>query len=89
MDVIERWKNFTTIRKLKISEKSRSPEKNRDEYLNCDLKYGLSEKPAPKNQKQLRNNLHNHMVMLQGNQVRVRRYFKHKDIRYAPAGASL
>ena len=22
--------------------------KNPDEYLNCDLKYGLSEKPAPK-----------------------------------------
>ena len=27
---------------------SYSPEKNPDEYLNCDLKYGLSEKPAPK-----------------------------------------
>ena len=59
------------------------PEKNPDEYLNCDLKYGLSEKPAPKNQEQLRNNLQNHMVMLQGNQNRVRKYFNHNDIQYA------
>jgi len=27
---------------------SYSPEKNPYEYLNCDLKYALSEKPAPK-----------------------------------------
>ncbi|MCK5815270.1 MAG: IS630 family transposase [Flavobacteriaceae bacterium] len=62
---------------------SYSPEKNPDEYLNCDLKYGLSEKPAPKNQNQLQNNLENHMLMLQGNQNRVKKYFKHKDIKYA------
>ncbi len=31
-----------------------SPEKNPDEYLNCDLKQGLSSKPAPKNQEKLR-----------------------------------
>ena len=30
-----------------------SPEKNPDEYLNCDLKQGLSAKPAPKNQEKL------------------------------------
>jgi transposase len=62
---------------------SYSPEKNPDEYLNCDLKYGLSEKPAPKNQTQLKNNLENHMIMLQENEARVIKYFKHKDINYA------
>jgi transposase len=62
---------------------SYSPEKNPDEYLNCDLKYGLSITPAPKNAKQLRNNIENHMEMLQGNQERVQKYFRHKDIRYA------
>ena len=36
---------------------SYSPEKNPDEYLNCDLKYGMSEKPAPKSQKQLQKTL--------------------------------
>jgi len=34
-----------------------SPEKNPDEYLNSDLKYGLSEKPSPKNQEQLNDNV--------------------------------
>lgn len=62
---------------------SYSPEKNPDEYLNCDLKYGLSEKPAPRNQEQLLDNLKNHMEMLQGNQQRVKKYFNHKDIKYA------
>jgi transposase len=60
-----------------------SPEKNPDEYLNCDLKQGLSMKPAPKNQETLRNNLQEHMDMLEGNHSRVRKYFKHQDIKYA------
>ena len=54
-----------------------------DEYLNCDLKYRISGKSTPKNQEQLRNNLQNHMAMLQGNQNRVRKYFNHNDIQYA------
>jgi len=62
---------------------SYSPEKNPDEYLNCDLKYGLSDKPAPRNQEQLKNNVENHMLMLQENQQRVKKYFNHKDIKYA------
>lgn len=32
---------------------SYSPEKNPDEYLNCDLKQGLSMQPSPKNQQKL------------------------------------
>lgn len=62
---------------------SYSPEKNPDEYLNCDLKYGMSEKPAPKNQKQLQENIENHMNMLIQNSERVKKYFHHKDIKYA------
>ena len=62
---------------------SYSPEKNPDEYLNCDLKYGLSEKSSPKNESELKNNIENHMLMLQGNRERVKKYFKHEDIRYA------
>jgi transposase len=60
-----------------------SPEKNPDEYLNCDLKQGLSSKPAPKNQKDLKENLENHMRMLSQNPERVQKYFNHKDIQYA------
>lgn len=60
-----------------------SPEKNPDEYLNCDLKQGLSAKPAPKNQENLKENLENHMNMLVENPSRVQKYFNHKDIKYA------
>ena len=62
---------------------SYSPEKNPDEYLNCDLKYGMSEKPAPKNQEQLKKNVENHMNMLAQNSDRVSKYFRHQDIKYA------
>lgn len=62
---------------------SYSPERNPDEYLNCDLKYGLSDKPAPKTQEKLKENLENHMNMIQKNSHRVAKYFKHKSIKYA------
>lgn len=62
---------------------SYSPEKNPDEYLNCDLKYGLSEKPSPKNEKQLKGNVENHMNMLKSNDERVRKYFDHEELKYA------
>ena len=62
---------------------SYSPELNPDEYLNCDLKRGLSDKPAPKNIEELQGNLENHMIMLQQSTERVAKYFKHKDIQYA------
>ena len=62
---------------------SYSPELNPDEYLNCDLKRGLSDKQAPKNVKELQCNVENHMNMLQQTPERVAKYFKHKDIQYA------
>ena len=62
---------------------SYSPEKNPDEYLNCDLKQGLSSKPAPKNVAKLEENLENHMTMLTENPQRVIKYFMHQDIQYA------
>jgi transposase len=62
---------------------SYSPELNPDEYLNCDLKRGLSDKPAPKNVKELQANVENHMTMLQHAPDRVVKYFNHKNIQYA------
>lgn len=62
---------------------SYSPERNPDEYLNCDLKYGLSEKPAPKTIEKLEENLKNHMNMLKNNSQRVAKYFNHPSIKYA------
>jgi len=62
---------------------SYSPDRNPDEYLNCDLKYGVSEKPAPKTVDKLKQNLENHMNMLQNNKERVAKYFNHPSIKYA------
>lgn len=62
---------------------SYSPERNPDEYLNCDLKQGLSVKKSPKNKEVLESNVKNHMEMLQSNSNRVVKYFKHQYISYA------
>lgn len=64
---------------------SYSPERNPDEYLNCDLKYGLAQKVAPRNEKQLKKNVQSHMKFLQRNPRRVAKYFKHESINYAAA----
>lgn len=62
---------------------SYSPEKNPDEYLNCDLKEGMSQRPSPKTPEKLRENVEDHMNMLSGRPERVMRYFLHNDIKYA------
>ena len=45
---------------------SYSPERNPDEYLNSDLKYGISQKPMPKHQTELNRNVYSHMKLLLG-----------------------
>ena len=62
---------------------SYSPEKNPDEYLNCDLKQGMSAKPAPKNAAKLKENVESLMNMLQQTPKRLMKYFLHDDIKYA------
>ena len=62
---------------------SYSPERNPDEYLNCDLKQGLSAKPSPKNVSRLEENVKDHMNMLMENPNRVAKYFNHPDLKYA------
>ena len=62
---------------------SYSPERNPDEYLNSDLKYGISQKPMPKNQAELKRNVFSHMKLLQNKPERVKKYFNHEKIRYA------
>jgi transposase len=62
---------------------SYSPERNPDEYLNCDLKQGMSNKKSPQSKEKLQANVQQHMEMLQQNPSRVEKYFKHEDIKYA------
>jgi transposase len=81
--IVKKWEAENSTKIAVFHLPSYSPEKNPDEYLNCDLKYGMSEKPAPRNQEQLKRNVENHMLMLQKNEQRVKKYFKHDDIKYA------
>ena len=60
-----------------------SPDLNPDEYLNCDLKQGMSNTPSPRTQGALIENVTNHMKMLESNSARVKKYFKHESISYA------
>lgn len=81
--LVKEWVEQNKVKIVLYFLPSYSPEKNPDEYLNCDLKQGLSSKPAPKNAEKLQENLENHMAMLQKNLERLKKYFNHKDIQYA------
>lgn len=61
------------------------PEMNPDQYLNNDLKTSLGLKKAPRNEKQMKSNVRSHMVFLQKNPERVKRFFRHEAIKYAAA----
>jgi len=60
-----------------------SPDRNPYEYLNCDLKQGLSIKKSPKDKETLQQNIQNHMDMLSENTNIIVKYFKHQAIQYA------
>ncbi len=62
---------------------SYSPEYNPDEYLNNDLKTGLSARQHPKTQKELCSNIISHMRMLQKSPKHVIQFFKHPAVKYA------
>ncbi len=81
--IVKQWVEENSDKIALFYLPSYSPEKNSDAYLNCHLKYGLSEKPAPKNQEQQKNNVEDHMKMLQENKDTVIKYFNHEDIKYA------
>ncbi len=79
--VVKKWVEVDND-KISISIYHLILPKKTNEYLNCNLKSGVSESPLPKNQEQLRNNEENHIIMLQKEQQRVKKYFKHQDIKY-------
>lgn len=62
---------------------SYSPELNPDEYLNCDLKYGVHSGLPARNDKELKRKMVSHMRKLQKMPGRVKKYFEHPRIRYA------
>jgi len=60
-----------------------APERNPDEYLNCDVKVNINTDGLPKDREELRGKLHRFMQRLARLPARVASYFKHKYIAYA------
>jgi transposase len=62
-----------------------APERNPDEYLNCDVKANINTDGLPKDREELKGKLHRFMQKLAKLPGRVASYFKHKLIQYAAA----
>jgi transposase len=62
-----------------------SPERNPDEYLNCDVKGNINTDGLPKNRTELKGKLRRFMQKLSKLPSRIISYFQHKYIEYAAA----
>ena len=62
-----------------------APERNPDEYLNCDVKGNINTDGLPKDREELKGKLHRFMQRLSKLPARIASYFKHKCIEYAAA----
>ena len=62
-----------------------APERNPDEYLNCDVKVNINTNGLPKDREELTAKLRRFMQKLSKLPARVASYFKHKCIAYAAA----
>jgi len=62
---------------------SYSPEANPVEYLNCDVKQAVHDKPPSRNPEQLQQRLLRQLRKLQKLPARIRKYFEHPSIAYA------
>ena len=62
-----------------------SPERNPDEYLNCDVKGTINSDGLPKDREELKGKLHRFMQKLAKLPGRIASYFQHKYIQYAAA----
>jgi hypothetical protein len=60
-----------------------APERNPDEYLNCDIKGNVNTDGLPKDREELKGKLHRFMQKLAKLPQRVASYFRHKFIEYA------
>jgi transposase len=62
-----------------------APERNPDEYLNCDVKANINTDGLPEDREELRAKLHRFMQKLSKLPRRVASYFEHKFLHYAAA----
>jgi transposase len=62
-----------------------APERNPDEYLNCDVKGNINEDGLPNSREELHTKVESFMTKLAGLPKRIISYFKHRFIAYAAA----
>jgi hypothetical protein len=60
-----------------------APERNAEEYLNCDVKANINTDGLPRDREELQGKLHRFMQRLAKLPARIASYFKHKYIAYA------
>ena len=80
---VEQWLADKTDRIEVFYLPKYAPERNPDEYLNCDVKANINTDGLPKDREELQGKLHRFMQRLGKLPARVASYFKHKYIAYA------
>ena len=80
---VDQWLEDKTDRIEVFCLPKYAPERNPDEYLNCDLKANINTDGLPKDRVELQEKLRRFMQRLAKLPARVASYFKHKCIDYA------
>jgi len=83
--VVEQWLTDKTDRIEVFFLPKYAPERNPDEYLNCDVKANINTDGLPKDREELQGKLHRFMQRLAKLPARIASYFEHKYIEYAAA----
>jgi transposase len=81
--VVDQWLSDKADRIEVFSLPKYAPERNPDEYLNCDVKANINTDGMPKDREELRGKLRRFMQRLAKLPARIVSYFKHKYIEYA------
>jgi transposase len=84
---VDRWLADKTDRIEVFYLPKYSPERNAEEYLNCDVKANINTDGLPKDREELQGKLHRFMQRLAKLPARIASYFEHKSIAYAAAPA--
>jgi transposase len=80
---VEQWLADKTDRIEVFSLPKYAPERNPEEYLNCDIKANINTDGLPKDREELQGKLQRFMRKLANLPARIASYFEHKYIAYA------
>ena len=83
--VVDQWLADKTDRIELFYLPKYAPERNAEEYLNCDVKANINTDGLPKDREELQGKLHRFMQRLAKLPARIASYFEHRYIAYAAA----